>query len=354
MLFFRLLQIDFTLHSDTLKAKAIPALIGAGISLLFIKSGVLFLFFLVPLGVLAFRYGYAVAWTGFLITVLGNLFLLAVTTASRDIPLTGALWDFLYFVIMTSIFVWICAPLPVLSHGLSGGIRLITGSCLGAILVTIIILRAMAAPVFLAYLDSWIKMFASVNHSDVVNTALLDSLSAERVLEIVKAILLRGGSLVSCIFMFFVCRQISATVSRFNTKLSSPENVSRESLLLVNVRVFPQIIWVFSFSLFLVVLTRIFKLEIPEIILWNVLILCVMLYLAQGLGVFQFILMKPTVPPLMRILLGVLFFVFLFSPVINAVLIGGMVLLGIAENWVPFRAPKNNGPPSTPEAGDDN
>ena len=94
------------------------------------------------------------------------------------------------------------------------------------------------------------------------------------------------------------------------------------------------------------------KLEIPEIILWNILILCAILYLAQGLGILQFFLARPTVSPSFKLLLSVLFIFLFFSPVINVVLLGGVVLLGIAENWVPFRAPKQNGPPSTPEAGD--
>jgi hypothetical protein len=37
-----------------------------------------------------------------------------------------------------------------------------------------------------------------------------------------------------------------------------------------------------------------------------------------------------------------------FSPGINAAALGVLVLLGIAENWVPFRAPKPDGGSSTP------
>ena len=116
--------------------------------------------------------------------------------------------------------------------------------------------------------------------------------------------------------------------------------------------VYPAIIWVLSASLLLVVLSRITKLGVIEIILWNILVFCVIMYLAQGLGIAQFFLSRPSMPPFLRLVLVVLFIVLVCSPGINAVLLGCVVLLGIAENWVPFRAPRTNGPPSTPEAGD--
>ena len=102
-------------------------------------------------------------------------------------------------------------------------------------------------------------------------------------------------------------------------------------------------------KLLLLVILRVTGLEVPEIILWNVFILCVMMYLAQGLGIFQSFLARPSTPPFLKLLILIAFCFLLFSPVINTVLFVGLVLLGIAENWVAFRMPKTNGPPSTPE-----
>ena len=353
MLFSRLLPIDFALYSGLLKRRAVPAVIGAVLSLFCIKSGFLFLFFLVPLGVLAFRYGEAVAWTGLLLAVLGDALMAVMTAAAKAIPLAETMWDFLYFLIMASIFMWICSPPKRFLLKLPGVLRLIAGSCLGAILVTALLFRAMAAPGFLEYLDSWIKAFASVNRSDVVRLALLDGMSAEYLIEIMKAVMLRGGSLVSCIFIFFTCRQLSIVLARLNTGANTitgnmPEIAARGVNFLGIFHVDPEVIWIFSFSLLLVVLTRIFTFVIPEIILWNVLLICVMLYLAQGLGILQFFLTRPSTPHFLRLLAGILFIVLMFSPVINAVLLGGLFFLGIVENWIPLRAPKQNGPPSTP------
>jgi len=102
----------------------------------------------------------------------------------------------------------------------------------------------------------------------------------------------------------------------------------------------------------LVVLSRVARLVVPEIILWNILVLCIILYCAQGLGILQFFLSRPTVPVFLRFFLTVVLIILIFSPAVNAVLLIGIVILGIAENWAPFRAPKPNGPPSTPEGGD--
>ena len=241
------------------------------------------------------------------------------------------------------------------------------GSCLASLFLMGVFFRSMSSPGFSAYVQSLMNQFVSLQRSagaDVVRNALLEEVTAEMVLDLVKAVMLRGGSLVTCVLIFFICFQISLVLARLflAIKLSRDPAAGQETGSPTSspgagsftaFHVYPPLIWVLSLSLLLVVLTRMIKLEIPEIILWNVLILCGILYLAQGMGILRFLLARPSMPPFLRFLLGVLFVAFIFSPVINVVLLAGVVLLGIAENWVPFRAPKSNGPSSTPEAGDD-
>jgi hypothetical protein len=174
--------------------------------------------------------------------------------------------------------------------------------------------------------------------------------STEVILETIQTVMLRGGSLVSCVVLFAICRQTGFFLARFAFRKDVVTSQEASSLMLF--RVNPMIIWVFSASLLLVVLTGITRLEIPEIILWNILILCVILYFTQGLGILRFLLSRFALPPFLRIFFFFFLGVALFSPFLNALLLGGLFLLGVAENWAPFRASKKNGPPSTPEAGD--
>jgi hypothetical protein len=103
-----------------------------------------------------------------------------------------------------------------------------------------------------------------------------------------------------------------------------------------------------SFSLLAILLFRILNITVLETVAWNVLVICVMLFLAQGGGVALFMMSRRMLPPVMRFLLNVLIIVLFFSPGINALVLGALVLLGIAENWVPFRASKLDGSSSTP------
>jgi hypothetical protein len=333
------------MYSDVFDRKFfIPALIAAGICL-FLLRGFLSFFFLIPLGFLIFRYNNKTACLAFAITFTGRI---AFSLFAYGVPATGLVWDLVYFTLMTSFFIWINSPPPFLSFGIPGTARFIIGSCLGALLFMGIFSRAMALPAFSEEIGAMINSLISLNRasdSDVVRNALLDAVSAEMVLDMMKTVMFRGGSLVSCVFIFFFSRQLSLALARLSRR-------EKRDSALAGFHVYPVIIWIFSASLLLVVLTSVMKIEIPEIILWNILILCVILYLAQGLGILQFFFSRPSMPPFLRIFLMVSLIVVFFSPVLNTVLLAGLVILGIAENWVSFRAPKSNGPPSTPEAGD--
>ena len=310
------------------------------------------LFFLVPIGFLNFRYNYRIAWFALLIAIPVNAVVSIVTATMRFIPFTAVVWENLYFTVMALVFALIIAPPPSLNIKLSGIARFMIGSCLGALLFTGIFYRAMVSPGFLEYVNSMMKTLISAyqsSGSDVVQNALLESITGEAVMKLMKSIMFRGGSLVSCVFIFFISRQLSLTLVRLGFRIKGMVFPATKSFAAFHVA--PVMIWVLSLSLLLVVLTGVAKLEIPEIFLWNILMLCIILYFAQGLGIVQFFFSRPSMLPFLRLFLIVLFIVLIFSPVVNVILLVGIVLLGIAENWAPFRAPKPNGPPSTPEAG---
>jgi hypothetical protein len=338
------------------KRAFVPAMVGAGICLFLLKSGFFAFFFLVPLGFIALRYDYKTAWIAFSAAVFGFA---AINIATRGVRFQETSWDLVYFGVVTFIFTFINAPPPSLKA--SGMVRLLGCSCLGALLLSAILLKLASSPGFPEYINYMMKALLSAyrsSGSDVVQMARLEAMTPERIISSTKYLMFRGGSLLFCIFIFFVSRQVSLVLVRLfqrrkgmnSAGINSGEINSEGINSLVVFHVEPVIIWVFSASLLLIVLTRITKLEIPEIILWNVLFICVILYLAQGLGILQFFLAR--LSPFVRFILGVLLVVMLFSPFLNVLLLGALVILGIAENWAPLRVAKKNGPPSTPEAGD--
>jgi uncharacterized protein YybS (DUF2232 family) len=106
------------------------------------------------------------------------------------------------------------------------------------------------------------------------------------------------------------------------------------------------VIWILSFSILAVVLTEIAGLSVPGIAAWNMLVICGLMYMAQGAGIVLYFLARRG--PLMRLAMNILIIVMIFSPGINAFALGILVLLGIAENWLPLRAPETDGSASTP------
>jgi hypothetical protein len=340
----------------------LPAVIGAGVSLVMLKTGFLSFFFLVPLGFVAYSCHYRIAWLAFLFAFLGNVVLTVAYTSGRAIPVEVIGWDIFYYTAMTFIFIWIIAAPASFQEKMSEPLRLIAGSVLGSLLFSFLLFRNMDSQVFLEYANYFVNSLISAYRSarvDVVENAMLEMLTPEYVMEKIMAFMLRGGSLISCVLLFFVCCQLSLILARLFFRITGKDiqkTISREARLkgintLSVFHVNPRVIWLFSSSLLLVIFTRVVKFEIPEIILWNILIICSILYLAQGLGIMQFFLARPSFSPFLRLLIGIAFVFVLFSPFINAILLGGLVLLGIAENWLPLRVSKQSGPPSTPEAG---
>jgi hypothetical protein len=325
----------------------IPAIVVAGICLLLVRIGILSFFFLVPLGFAAYRYEYKIAWAAASLAIIGNAIMLMGSAASPGFPFTVVIWNLIHFTVMVFIFAWITVPPPAVAEKVPLSIRFITGYCVGAMVLIVFFLRLIASPGFS-------EQLAILLNAMIPQSARSDLMTPEVILLAISNIFLRGGSLIACVFLFTFSRQISLLFARIipgNTRNSSEMMGAyfRRVNSLETFHVNPKLIWIFSSSLLLVVLTRITGLEIPEILLWNILTLCAILYMAQGLGIFQSFLSRPTISPFLKLFLLVLLLVLFFSPLLNVILLGALVLLGTAENWVSFRTPKQNDLPSTPE-----
>jgi hypothetical protein len=311
----------------------------------FARAGILKFFFLAPLGFAAAGYDARTGWTALLFAAAGNS-LISLVVVSGFLPLGEIAWDLLYFAVMASAFLWIMAPPRGKSRfsRIPGILRFILGSSAGAVLFLGVFFHVLEDAVFHGYIERQLEMIKSLyfsSASDVVQNALLESLTVDVVLKTVKAIFQRGGALASCVFIFFVNRQISLGLAGIFRRRAGTGGMR-------TFHVPPFLIWVLSSSLLLALVCRAAGLEGPEILVWNILTLCGILYFAQGLGIIQYLLTGPLVPPFRRLLISAVLILLFFIFGINAIILGLIILLGIAENWVSFRSPKTSGPPPTP------
>ncbi|MDR2069240.1 MAG: YybS family protein [Spirochaetaceae bacterium] len=329
----------------------IPALISALVSVGCMRSGFFGFFFLVPLGVAAFGYDVRTAWFALVCAVIGNGVLLG------GIALFGGYapgeWgtDIFYFSAMVLLFGWITAP-P--SWGprflrIRAAYRILAGS-LGGVLVFLplfIALRNNAG--FHAFIKAQLEAFNSLYISsggaaDVVRRSLLEQLTPDIVLESLEFMLIRGGGIAACVLFFFISRQAALMLTWIIRRRHPGGNLSA-------FHVAPGIIWVLSCSLFAVLLGTWIKMAPLEIIAWNTLVLCVILYLAQGGGIVLFFLNRFAVPPALRVIFNIAFLFMIVNPGMCPFILGILILLGIAENWAPFRVQKSKDPSSTPRVG---
>jgi uncharacterized membrane protein len=330
------------------KVSLLPALIGAVLCVVFIRAGILKFFFLTPLGFAASAYHARTGWIALLLAAAGNSLINLGFVVSGFLPWGEMAWDLLYFTVMTSAFLWILVPPGGKSRfsRLPGTARFVAASSVCALLVLGLLFQVLEDEAFYGHVNTQLEMIKSLylsSGADVVQNALLESLTADFIISAVKTMLERGGALASCMFIFFVNRQISLALARILRRQGRGAGMRS-----FHVPAF--FIWVLSSSLLLVLLCRIAGLEIPEILVWNILTLCSILYFAQGLGIIQYFLTGPAVSPFRRMLVSIILILLLFSFGINAIILGLVILLGIAENWVSFRRPKTSGPPPTPEA----
>jgi hypothetical protein len=327
----------------------IPAVIGAVVSVGLVRSGFLGFLFLLPLGILAYCYNAKTAWVSVLITILGNGLVSLALGFSRSSGNQVLIADTVYLTMMFAVFAWITAPpfegprIP----GIKPAYRLIAGSVLTALTLGlgIYLLRNEEGMYsrFREQAEVLAAIYRSAAGTDVVQRSLSEQyLGADAILAVMTAIAMRGGLLISSALLFFISRQAALLIAWLVRRRRSEDSVAA-------FHAGTYFIWVLSFSLLAVVGGLWGKIPFLEIAGWNVLAICGMLYLGQGVGIAVFFLTRREISVGLRMLLHVGIFLAVISPGINVITLGVLILLGIAENWVPFRAPKTNGPSSTPE-----
>jgi hypothetical protein len=326
------------------KGTVLPAVLGVIVCLGLFRSGFLAFLFLTPLGILGYCYSPKTAWFSAAAAAAANAVFALVMTGLSGGKTWDTGWDLLYFTVMAAAFIWITVPPRGEKPPVPLEYRFAAGAVAGSLSFIPLFLAVQRNQdlyqLFRSQAEGVLSLYAA--SSDVVERSLLEQyLSPEFILKTLGFVALRGGAVASCMLFLFLSRQIALTIAWFVRHVRTGES-------LLGFHADGRLIWVLSGSLLGVLLGLVLKLSVLEIAAWNILTLCGILYLAQGGGIVLFFLARLAAPPLFRLGLQVLFFVLLFSPGINLFFLGALALLGIAENWLPLRAPQSDGSSSTP------
>ncbi|MDR0388746.1 MAG: hypothetical protein LBH73_01595 [Spirochaetaceae bacterium] len=301
-------------------------------------------FFLAPLGVAAYCFSPSSAWVASAAALGAN----GVITMSAGGFSASGLANSLYFALMVLSFSWIAAPPRQGPSFLrfQAAVRLVMAAALSAAgIIPLLVLGGADSGISVMMrrqAEFVVSVYQSMLASDPVEAAALGGeLSADLVLKLMGAIAIRGGALFSTAFFFFINRQAAVIASWLSRR------TGRERLSFFHA--WPRLIWVLSLSLLVILAGTIFEKPYLEIPGWNLAVFCAILYLIQGGSIVLYFLARPELPFLFRSLANIVIVIIFLSPIVNGIALGVLTLLGIAENWVPFRIPRQKGPSSTPE-----
>ncbi|MCL2184892.1 MAG: hypothetical protein FWB86_03420 [Treponema sp.] len=315
------------------------------ISIIFMKSGFLSMFYLAPLGYAALISGSmqitfaAIALVNIIVTIFINLF-----SGNNQFSLFegNLLIEILYFSAIFFMFIWIAGGKRIRT-----AYRLILSSAAVSAAFFIFVWRNES---FNSLLNDLSRSLSFFFNNELRNEALLNQETSqinaeaarESVLEMIKSISLRGGLFFSMLLMFFINYQLTYAfillTKRFKIKAAEKfltEKKQKFPLGIINFLAPANAIWFLSGSLATVLIARLYKIEIIEILAWNVFIICAIIFLTQGAGILMLYLERKSA--VFRLIFGFLLFFTVLSPLSAAALVA-LILLGIAEIWLPIRA----------------
>lgn len=306
---------------------------------------------LLPIGIAAVMFSSLTCWYAVSYSILMYAGFLVIFRSRDFFNVIDILLQTGVFLFFPLLFAWIMAP-PAKGPGF---LRIRTSFRL---VISSVILLAIHLPLIYDLLqqkDIYQSLVADIEAalsmipfeemgSDVVMRSLMqDFLTPENMINSMVFFGLRGGGIASILLFFFLSRQLSFSFARIFRRV-----VPAPGLVLFKIK--SSFIWVFSFSILILFVSFLIKLEILEIIAWNIFVICGMVYTAQGMGILMFFLNRPGAKSRgLRVLFNILFVIMIFRPNLMMYFLAVLSVLGILENWVPFRAPKTNKPSSTPE-----
>ncbi len=308
-------------------------------------------FFLVPIGILSITLGPVPLTAAVAFTVAIN-FVTVFATAGRISPdaLPALFADSAYFLALVSSFAY------AVYEPITGDRRFITRASLRLVAASVVSAAVLYPIIMVARRDQGLVDFFNVQAAaiadafkasagaDVVQQSLMErEITAEAVAGTVSMAVSRGAVIGHLIF-FGVNWRLAQMIASFRR----PELRVRHVFSFF--RNDHRLVWFLIGSLFAVMATRIIDSSAFAVLAWNGMLLFALLYLVQGMAVVSYNLARPGVPGFVRSLVILAGALVVFRPGINAVVGAVLAVVGVAENWLPLRAPINTEPPSTPEA----
>ena len=294
----------------------------------FLWTGAFVFLFLLPIAIAAFFGNAKITWAAGILAAAFNVLVSLWLLMYRSEDIFFLQWNVLYFTLIGLVFTWIHAPLGKYWLFKAIPIRMIAGAALCTVvyLPFILVIRQDS--------ESFLMLGRQLGFLNTVPSSLEETgfTSEDFVLSVIN-IVLRGGIPLSCLVLWWINRQLAYLIYRLFRR---GEAVQTETILNFHAPFF--LVWVLSLSLAAILLGKIGNIDLLEICGWNFLVLSAILFFVQGGAIMLHFLMR--FPPLPRIIINVGIVLLFFKPGVNAVLLGLLVLLGVAENWVPFRAPK--------------
>lgn len=328
------------------KGRLVPVLISGFASAVLLELGGLFgFFFPVPIGIMVFAYNTKMALFAActaLVSHIGVFFALSLLSEGSHLIawyLFG--WSASGVGVILLLWIWSVSP-----SSLIGGISTANRFMISAVLVFVFILygifmadRANMRHILLTQVKTSVKAafsaYSEYGGSDIGETDIAS------IIKTGLDFLLKGGGLAFIILFFFLNRQISASLAsmfKHSPKIAGIASFYTDRRL----------VWGLSFSILAVVYFKQSAMVEAEIIAWNALTICAILYFGQGVGIIFYFLSKSPRTALTRLVQSLLIAVILITPGVNLLVCGGALILGVAENWVPFRNQDIDGSSSTP------
>ncbi|MDR3019841.1 MAG: YybS family protein [Treponema sp.] len=304
----------------------------ACLSVVFLKSGFLSMIFLAP-------FGYAIlAYNALFLTVTVTAVIHALVSVTFKLFFNGNFQflgiELLYLLAQILGFAWIMAGARF--SNIRSAYRFIISSAAASVFFIILFLITIKDPGFESFVNSLSLLFSSMvlssSGADAVTQSYFQQMmSAESMQRIFHLVILRGGAIATVFMLFFLNRQLSGAMLWFFKR-------KKEGKALSEFFTPPNTIWALIFSLALILIARMFRIELIEALAWNVFIVCAILFLAQGAGIVMFILSRRQ--GLIRLAATVLIVIMILSPGFNVIALAALVLLGITETWASFRIAK--------------